>query len=196
MARMRIAIDIDDTLTDSFDYFIPFVAEFFGAEENDLRRRGISYSTLPPAWKKDEFAFGKAYYDRIVPATPFKPDAAWGVNALRAAGHRIIIITGRTTAFYTDPEKTTREELARGGIVYDKLICTLDKGAACRAEKIDLLLDDLPANCAAAEKQGASALLFNSAANQDASAGLRRVNNWREAVAVIAQINRQNETRR
>ena len=25
--NMNIAIDIDDTLTDSFDYFIPFVAE-------------------------------------------------------------------------------------------------------------------------------------------------------------------------
>ena len=29
---MNIAIDIDDTLTDSFDYFQPFVAEYFGAE--------------------------------------------------------------------------------------------------------------------------------------------------------------------
>lgn len=185
---MHIAIDIDDTLTNSFDYFIPYVAEFFGAEENDLRRRGISYSTLPPAWKKDEFAFGRAYFDRVVPATPFKPDAAWGVNALRAAEHRIVIITGRTTDFYTDPEKTTREELARGGILYDKLICTLDKSAACRAEKIDLLLDDLPANCAAAQGQGVAALLFSSKANQNASQGFRRVNDWHEAVTVIAQM--------
>ena len=27
---MNIAIDIDDTLADSFDYFMPFVAEYFG----------------------------------------------------------------------------------------------------------------------------------------------------------------------
>ena len=26
---MNIAIDIDDTLTQSFDYFLPFVAEYF-----------------------------------------------------------------------------------------------------------------------------------------------------------------------
>lgn len=40
MFLMHIAIDIDDTLTNSFDYFIPFAAEYFGAEESDLRRRG------------------------------------------------------------------------------------------------------------------------------------------------------------
>ena len=26
---MNIAIDIDDTLTESFDYFLPYVAEYF-----------------------------------------------------------------------------------------------------------------------------------------------------------------------
>lgn len=31
---MNIAIDIDDTLTESFDYFLPFVAEYFGADVN------------------------------------------------------------------------------------------------------------------------------------------------------------------
>lgn len=29
---MNIAVDIDDTLTDSFEYFMPFVAEFFGED--------------------------------------------------------------------------------------------------------------------------------------------------------------------
>lgn len=36
---MNIAVDIDDTLTDSFDYFLPFVAEYFGAEEEELRQK-------------------------------------------------------------------------------------------------------------------------------------------------------------
>ena len=36
---MNIAIDIDDTLTDSFDYFLPFVAEYFGVTEEVLRQK-------------------------------------------------------------------------------------------------------------------------------------------------------------
>ena len=144
---MNIAIDIDDTLTESFDYFLPFVAEYFMVDMNELIEQNISYSNLPQKWKNKELEFGKTYYDSIVTDTPFKPDAVWGVNALRALGHKIIIITGRTNAFYTDPYTTTIKELENGGIVYDKLICTLDKAKACIDEKISVLIDDIPANC-------------------------------------------------
>ena len=54
---MNIAVDIDDTLTNSFDYFLPFVAEYFGADEKELKERNISYSNLPEEWKKDEINF-------------------------------------------------------------------------------------------------------------------------------------------
>lgn len=40
--EMNIAIDIDDTLTDSFSYFQPFVAEYFGADVTQLKRNNIS----------------------------------------------------------------------------------------------------------------------------------------------------------
>ena len=82
---MNIAIDIDDTLTESFDYFLPFVAEYFGADAEELRNQNISYSNLPREWKAEEISFGKAYYDRVVADTPFKADAAWGVNRLARA---------------------------------------------------------------------------------------------------------------
>ena len=75
---MNIAIDIDDTLTDSFDYFLPFVAEFFGADINEMKDKNISYSNLPDEWKQKEIEFCKTYFDRIAADTPFKPDAAWG----------------------------------------------------------------------------------------------------------------------
>lgn len=111
---MNIAVDIDDTLTESFDYFLPYVAEYFGVEEEKLKKQNISYCNLPKEWKKDELGFCKTYYDRIVPDTPFKPDAAWGIRKLREQGHRIVIITARTEALYTDPYRTTEEELANG----------------------------------------------------------------------------------
>lgn len=38
---MNIAIDIDDTLTDSFEYFIPFVAEYFLHNSEAVSRAGI-----------------------------------------------------------------------------------------------------------------------------------------------------------
>ena len=182
---MNIAIDIDDTLTDSFAYFQPFVAEYFGAPLEELKAQNISYSNLPPRWKDRELDFCKACYDRTAADTPFKPDAAWGVETLKALGHRIIIITGRSTAFYTDPYETTRRELANGGIPYDKLICTTDKGTACREEQIQVLIDDLGANCAAAAGLGIHAIQFESPANRDETAIFPRVRTWAEAVEAI-----------
>ena len=120
--------------------------------------------------------------------TPFTPDARWGVDRLRELGHRIVIITGRTHAFYTDPYVTTEQELANGGIRYDKLICTLDKGVACTGERIDVLIDDLPANCAAAAAIGIRAILFTSPANAEELTEFPRVSNWEEAVEAVGRL--------
>lgn len=182
---MNIGVDIDDTLAESFDYFQPFVAEYFGVPLEEVRRRNISYGNLSEEWKSEGTAFCRAYYDRVVPDTPFKPDAAWGMEELRKMGHRLVIITGRSTAFYTDPYKTTAEELQKGGIVYDKLICTLEKGKACQEEKIDVMVDDLPANCDAAAEQGAFAILFTCKANRDAETIYPRAENWKTVIDLI-----------
>lgn len=185
---MNIAIDIDDTLTESFDYFLPFVAEYFGADPEVLKKKNISYSTLPDEWKKDEIGFCRAYYDRVVVDTPFKPDAAQGIRKLREMGHQIIIITARTTALYTDPYKTTKEELDKNGVLYDKLICTMDKATACADENISVLIDDMPANCAAAAEKGISVLLFSSKGNLDVKTDFVRVETWADVIEKISQI--------
>lgn len=187
---MNIAIDIDDTLTESFDYFLPFVAEYFRANVNELKEKNISYSNLPEEWKKDEIGFCKTYYDAVVADTPFKADAVWGINKLHELGHKIVIITGRTDAFYTDPYKTTIEELKNGSILYDKLICTLDKANACIEENISVLIDDMLANCVSAVSMGIPALLFDSKANRELETECIRIKNWTDAVEAVVQIER------
>lgn len=62
---MNIAIDIDDTLTESFDYFQPYVAEYFNVDIEQLRRKNISYNNLPDEWKWDELTFCRSYFDSI-----------------------------------------------------------------------------------------------------------------------------------
>ena len=80
---MNIAIDIDDTLADSFEYFQPFVAEYFGIGFEEVREKNISYGNLPKEWQTKRPGFTRTYYDRVVPDTPFKPDAAGGVSKLK-----------------------------------------------------------------------------------------------------------------
>jgi len=189
--KLNIAIDIDDTLTNTSDYLQPFIAEYFGVALSEVQEKQIAYENLPEPWKKDTVAFMKTYADRVVPDTPFKPDAAWGVNELRERGHRIIIITARTTAFYTDPYATTTEELRRGGIVYDKLICSADKATVCREEQIDVLIDDHPRNCETVAAVGVSIVNMFSWPYQDVQMPYPRVHNWTEAVAAVDKISRK-----
>ena len=190
---MNIAIDIDDTLTDTFDYYIPFVAEFFGADADELRRKNISYNTLPEEWKKKEFALGKAYNDKYIPDAPFKPDAAWGVKKLRELGHRIFIVTARTDDYYENAVKATTKELSNGGIEYDKLICTIDKAGACLAEHISILIDDAPFNCQAAKAAGITPILLVSKAYPNVKADYLRASDWKQAVELIEKIAAEKE---
>lgn len=184
--KLNIAIDIDDTLADTSDYLQPYIAEYFGVPLSEVQ--GVAYEKLPEPWRKDTVAFLKAYVDRVIPFTPFKPDAAWGVNALRARGHRIVIITSRSTDFYTDPYATTTEELCRGGIVYDKLICSTDKASACLQENIDVLIDDHPGNCDAVAKVGVQAINMLSWVYRDVQMPHVRVQSWAEAVEAVDRI--------
>ena len=135
------------------------LAEYFGVDEAELWERNISVDNLPYPWKKELFNFCRVYSDRVVPDTPFKPDAVWAVDELRSRGHRIVIITARTTSHYTDPYATSAEELKRAGIHYDKLICATDKADACVEENIDVLIDDYIPNCDAAAEKGIEFLL-------------------------------------
>jgi len=56
---LRIGIDIDDTMADTFDYLMPYIAEFFNLDIKYLKNNNISYNTLPEKMKERELEFAK-----------------------------------------------------------------------------------------------------------------------------------------
>lgn len=182
---MNIGIDIDDTIMDTFDYLMPYVAEFFNADIDELKNKNISYSTLPKEWKEKELDFCKKYYDAVVPYTPVKPDAAVYIRKLKELGHSIFIITARDNRLYTDAYKTTSQQLAANGILYDKLICTFDKSQTCVEEKISLFIDDSIENCKKVQAAGIPVLLFGGKGNASINTDLAKVNTWKEICEII-----------
>lgn len=177
---MNIGIDIDDTIMDTFDYLAPYVAEYFHADINELKARNISYSTLPKEWKAREIDFCRTYYDTVVPDTPVKPNAAKYIKMIRELGHSVFIVTARDDRLYTDAYKTTSAQLAKNGIVYDKLICTFDKAQACLDERIDLFIDDSVGNCRKVLRAGVPVLLFHGKGNAQDGAELERAYDWEQ----------------
>lgn len=184
---MNIGIDIDDTIMDTFDYLMPFVAEYFNADLEELQKRNISYSTLPEAWQTRELDFCKKYYDKVVPHTPIKPDALCYIRKIKELGHSVFIITARDDRLYTNAYKTTQEQLNANGIPYDKLLCAFDKAQACKDENIALFIDDSVGNCQKVLSTGIPVLLFSSKGNIHTRTDLRRVADWKEVYERIKE---------
>lgn len=177
---MKIGIDIDDTIMDTFDYLMPYIAEYFNANVEDLKNNNISYSNLPEKWKVKEIDFCKKYYDTVVPDTPIKPTAVEYIKKIKELGHTILVITARDNRLYTNAYTTTAEQLSKNGVVYDKLICTFDKAQVCKEEKISLFIDDSITNCKKVQDMGIPVLLFNSKSNIHTKIDLERVDCWKE----------------
>ncbi len=184
---MKIGIDIDDTMADTFDYLIPYIAEFFKMDINYLKANHISYCNLPKEMKERELEFAKKYYDKVIPNTPFKPKVAEYINKIKDLGHEIIIITARDKTLYTNEYKTTIEELNNNNINYDKLICDFDKAKICKIEKIDLFIDDSIFNCSRVNALGIKTLLFNSKGNLKDKTNLDRIDSWKDIYEKIKQ---------
>lgn len=177
---MRIGVDIDDTMADTFDFLMPYISEFFGVDIEYLKSHNISYNTLPKEMQKRELEFAKKYYDVVIPDTPFKVGVSDYIKKLKNLGHEIIIITARDNTLYIDAYGTTTKELSNNDIIYDKLTFGFDKAKICQEEGIDLFVDDSVANCNAVNKLGIKTILFSSKSNMNVQTDLERVGSWAE----------------
>lgn len=185
---MRIGIDIDDTVTYTFEHLQPYIAEYFGVTLEELIEKNISYSTLPPEWQKRETEFGRVVYDKVILYGEAKEGAVEYVGKLKEDGHEIIFITARTNRVYTDAKGISEAQLKRHGIPFDKVICTEEKAQRCVEERIELLIDDTISHCEAAVKNGIRAIVFNGKANRDKATELMRVDTWEEVYKKVNEM--------
>ncbi len=182
---MNIAIDIDDTLVNTFEHLMPFVAEYFDVPLSYLRENNISYDNTPEKWHMDMVDFAHHYFDEYVPSTPPKAGAREVLAAIRRAGHKIFIITHRSNELYENCYKTTEKELENCGFIYDKLICAYDKGKAAKENGISLLIDDTISNLDKVSALGIDVLLFTSTANKDIKSDYKRVSSWKDVARYL-----------
>lgn len=185
MKQLTIGIDIDDTITNTFDYLMPAVAEFFNMDLNYLKENNISYTSLTPQMKEQELEFARANFDKLIPNTPIKPDAAEYIRKIRKLGHKVIIITARNSLFYTDPYKTSSEYLTKNNVQFDELICTFDKAGICKEQNVDIFIDDSINQCNKVKEAGIKTLLFASKINIS-NEEHQKVYSWQDVYHYIA----------
>lgn len=183
---MNIGIDIDDTITETSEFLIPYVASYFSLEIEYLKKNNIFYNNLPKEYRNKQTEFGKATFEKVLLGVTLKQDAKEIISKLKSEGNRIIIITARDGSIYNNPFEFTLKQLEKLGIKYDKLVCSFDKKQICMEEKIDVFIDDLVDNLKKVESVVKKVLLYNSKINMRQDNCYTRVDSWQEIYKYIS----------
>lgn len=187
---MRIGIDVDDTITNSYDYIIDKVSEYYNMDKELLRNRNLTYDDF---FNSEEFPnysiYAEENYNKYISNVPIKEDAVIYLNKLYDEGNEIYVITARHVGEYNNPYQITQDYLFKHHIPYSKIIVgTFDKGKTCEEENIDLFIDDSVNNCTSAKKHNINVLLFDARFNKNNN-DFKRVNNWKEIYDIVHKEN-------
>ena len=182
---MKIGIDIDDTITNTCEFMMDYVSDYFNVSKEYLKENNIYYFKLPEEFKDREKDFYLSTLENNLLNIPLKENAKEVINKLKEEGNEIIFITARSKEEYKTPELSTQKQLEFYGINYDKLICIINKKKACIDEKIDIFIDDSMRNIDNVKDVVKEVYLFTSAYNNKFNVKYKRVNNWLEIYELI-----------
>ena len=184
---MNIAIDIDDTITDTYETLIPMIGIYYGVNIDKLLKTAPSYKMLKNKLSGYE-SFVKTNFPIMANIVPLKKDVVKVLNKLKEDGHRIIIITGRNNDEYPDPYKISLDYLTKNNVPFDKLIVNAkDKAKQCILENIDVFIDDNTQICKAVEKTGIRTFQFATKFNKK-NKTLNKVDSWEDLYNKISNI--------
>jgi uncharacterized protein len=188
---LRIGIDVDDVLTESLPGYLDAFRRYFG---HDVRIEDAAweifrrYPQISPIQVGEFFAELEAA--DFLGTRPVYPHAVEAIRRLSAAGHRLIVVTGR---LMTHKEHTRRllqdlsilecfEDLVhRDGETAEEY-----KPRIVRERRLDLLVEDELHVAAAVARIPVPVLLFDRPWNQDdLPAGVMRVREWHEVQRLV-----------
>lgn len=188
---MRIGIDMDDTITNSYDLIIELLGKVYNKDSNKIKEAGTNYYEIMadeenyPNYK--ELAYKN--FETLLSKASLKTGAREVINKLHDEGNEIIIITARNNREYLTPYVTTYMYLVKNDILFDKIYVNVEeKGIFCKKHNIDIFIDDSEINCKSTIDNDVNTLLFDNSFNRN-NTSMRRVLNWDEVYKIISDLN-------
>lgn len=181
---LRIAIDIDSTLHHYWDQFAAAAKRRFGV---DLPyERQVTWDVVQLRPEQLRACVRETHRDvNVLAAEPY-PGAVDAVRRWHDAGHFILVTSHRAV----ECDGATQQWLDRIGLPYDLLHCSDAKVPHCVELGVGLLIDDAPANLAAALDAGISGATIAHPWNQDfcESEGVICADDWPSLEATLARL--------
>lgn len=195
---MNIGIDIDDTISETFETLLPYSQKYtiedLKKESNLIMRDDFTnhfYIEYANNWSKDEAeAFWKKYYGEILKQLNIKKFASEVIKKLKEQGNRIYLITARWEMRTDNVKEITIKWLQDNKIEYDEIFLNAeDKLKLVKENDIDIFIDDSFNNCKKiAHNSDAKVYMMTSKANGSLEDNkVRRVFSWPEIYYLIGE---------
>lgn len=183
---MRIGIDVDDTVCETWKYLKPYFKKSFKTDRKRLRYN--RYHKALNCTLEEYYDFCRNNISSLMLNVPIKRDAKKYINKLKDDGHEIIFITARSDKDLINPYEVTKKYLEKNKIKYDELFTgCLEKDTAARHNNIDVFIDDSVKHCTSVYNIGIPVLLMKTSYNRNCHK-FRHVYNWKEVYNIISKM--------
>lgn len=193
---MNIGIDIDDTICNTYEVFLPYFKKFMEEElkreyQFDLEDKTDYYKLQKRFGLTDDedFTFWEKYFPTIVKEVVPKDNSVEVIKKLKEDGNNIFLITARYAVEGFDIRGITEKWLNEKGIVYDKLIINShNKLEIANEEKIDIFIDDSVRNCSMLIDGNIKTCMYTTEYNNFyENENMTRVYSWDEFYKIVKE---------
>lgn len=194
---MNIGIDIDDTISNTFETFLPYMKKFIEQDLNrkldlNLSSRTDYYNVVEKYGISDEEArvFWKKYFVQIVENVLPKEASVETINKIKEKGNKIVLITARFDDEIVDIKALTEKWLKENNIKYDKLIInSQNKLEIAKQENIEIFIDDSIRNCEMLSSGNIKTYMFSTKNNEYyENENILKVKSWNEFYENIKEV--------
>lgn len=194
---MNFGIDIDDTISNTFETFLPYMKKFVECDLNrklDLNLKSkIDYYDIIKKYNlstQEAQKFWEDYYISILENVVPKESSVEIINKIKENGNKVILITARIDDGGVDVRTITEKWLEANNIKYDKLIInSQNKLEIAKKEKIDIFLDDSIRNCEMVSSGNIKTYMFLSANNEYyENENILKIKTWDEFYENIREV--------
>ena len=172
---MRIGIDIDDTITNTYIEITKNISKCYNTNHNELIEKHYKYDELNILFPK---AFTKQYMFNSISNIKLKKDVKKYLNKI-SENNEIFFITARNNLEYDFPYNLTYKFLNKHNLPFNELLVNIsDKAKYCLDNNVDLFIDDSIKSCEATNDLGIDTILFDAPYNKQCN--LNRYDNWED----------------
>lgn len=193
---MNIGIDIDDTISETFETLLPYAQKYTIEDlkrksEIDMNQNFLDhfYIVYMNKWNQKEATdFWNKYYGKILREVNIKKFAAETIHQLKQEGHKIYLITARWDMPNDNIQEITKQWLKENKVEYDELVINAsDKLQLVKEKNIDIFIDDSFNNCKnIAENSNTKVYMMTSRVNGNFhDSKIERVYSWPEVYNLI-----------